>query len=291
MFGYATDETPELMPLTHVLATKIGAKLTEVRKNKTCPWVRPDGKTQVTVEYKNDNGAMVPIRVHTILISTQHEEGVTNEKIAADLKEHVIKPVVPAEYLDDKTIFHLPPRQPPHKSYQQPSLHRLRNRCSYEDSRTRLRHRDSRNRRRRRQRRNPTDLPHVVPNLKFNAEANAGFVGSSGGNVTFAPLRWGDAADVEVIGREFDVIVASDIVYPDHLYEALIETLRLLLVGKKIVLVMAHMKRWKKERVFFKKARKHFCIDVLHVDAPCNGSRVGVVVYYPWHAFKIKVSF
>ena len=109
MFGYATDEIPELMPLTHVLATKIGAKLTEVRKNKTCPWVRPDGKTQVTVEYKNDNGAMVPIRVHTILISTQHEEGVTNEKIAADLKEHVVKPVVPAEYLDDKTIFHLPP--------------------------------------------------------------------------------------------------------------------------------------------------------------------------------------
>ncbi|CAI8609144.1 unnamed protein product [Vicia faba] len=124
-----------------------------------------------------------------------------------------------------------------------------------------------------------TDLPHVVPNLKFNAKANAGVVGSSGGNVTFAPLRWGDAADVEVIGREFDVIVASDVVYHDHLYEPLIETLRLLLVGKKTVFVMAHMKRWKKECVFFKKARKHFCIDVLHVDAPCNGSRVGVVVY------------
>ncbi|KAF9680238.1 hypothetical protein SADUNF_Sadunf06G0100600 [Salix dunnii] len=109
MFGYATDETPELMPLTHVLATKLGAKLTEVRKNKTCPWLRPDGKTQVTVEYKNEGGAMVPIRVHTILISTQHDENVTNEEIAADLKEHVIEPVIPAQYLDDKTIFHLNP--------------------------------------------------------------------------------------------------------------------------------------------------------------------------------------
>ncbi|KAL1360068.1 hypothetical protein AAHE18_04G151500 [Arachis hypogaea] len=92
MFGYATDETPELMPLTHVLATKPGAKLTEV-----------------TVEYKNDNGAMIPIRVHTVLISTQHDETVTNDKIASDLKEHVIKPVIPAKYLDDKTIFHLNP--------------------------------------------------------------------------------------------------------------------------------------------------------------------------------------
>ncbi|KAL4351765.1 hypothetical protein GQ457_06G008780 [Hibiscus cannabinus] len=109
MFGYATDETPEFMPLTHVLATKLGAKLTEVRKNKTCPWLRPDGKTQVTVEYHNDGGAMVPVRVHTVLISTQHDEAVTNEKIAADLKEHVIKPVIPAKYLDDKTIFHLNP--------------------------------------------------------------------------------------------------------------------------------------------------------------------------------------
>ena len=75
MFGYATDETPELMPLTHVLATQIGYKLTEVRKNGTCPWLRPDGKTQVTVEYKKDGGAVVPVRVHTILISTQHNEG------------------------------------------------------------------------------------------------------------------------------------------------------------------------------------------------------------------------
>jgi S-adenosylmethionine synthetase len=109
MFGYATDETEELMPLTHVLATKIGYKLTEVRKNGTCPWVRPDGKTQVTVEYKNEGGAMVPQRVHTILISTQHDETVTNEKIADDLLKEVVQKVVPAKYIDDKTIFHFNP--------------------------------------------------------------------------------------------------------------------------------------------------------------------------------------
>lgn len=112
MFGYACDETPELMPLTHVLATQLGYKLTEVRKNGTCPWLRPDGKTQVTVEYKRDSecpGAVVPVRVHTILISTQHNPDVTNEKIREDLMEHVIKPVVPEKFLDKDTIFHLNP--------------------------------------------------------------------------------------------------------------------------------------------------------------------------------------
>jgi len=109
MFGYATDETPELMPLTHTLATKIGSRLTEVRKNGTCAWVRPDGKTQVTCEYKKENGAMVPLRVHTIVISTQHDEDITNEQIRAQLLEHVIKAVVPAKYLDANTIYHLNP--------------------------------------------------------------------------------------------------------------------------------------------------------------------------------------
>lgn len=112
MFGYATDECPELgtyMPLTHDLATSLGAKLTEVRKNGVCAWVRPDGKTQVTVEYKTIKGLPVPQRVHTIVISTQHEEGVTQEQIAADLKEHVIKPVVPEKFLDENTIYHMNP--------------------------------------------------------------------------------------------------------------------------------------------------------------------------------------
>ena len=81
----------------------------QVRKNGTVAWLRPDGKTQVTVEYKKEGGALIPQRVHTILISTQHSPDVTNDKIHADLMEHVIKPVVPEKYLDDKTIFHLNP--------------------------------------------------------------------------------------------------------------------------------------------------------------------------------------
>eukprot|EP00211_Chloroparvula_japonica_P006852 CAMPEP_0119131308 /NCGR_PEP_ID=MMETSP1310-20130426/10003_1 /TAXON_ID=464262 /ORGANISM="Genus nov. species nov., Strain RCC2339" /LENGTH=394 /DNA_ID=CAMNT_0007121873 /DNA_START=38 /DNA_END=1222 /DNA_ORIENTATION=- len=109
MFGYATDETPELMPLTHVLSTQIGHRLTVCRKEKILPWLRPDGKTQVTVEYKKKGGFLTPVRVHTILISTQHDETVTQEQIQKDLLEQVIKPVVPAKYLDDKTIFHLNP--------------------------------------------------------------------------------------------------------------------------------------------------------------------------------------
>merc|ERR1719231_1498475 len=109
MFGYASDETETYMPLTHMLATQIGSRLTEVRKTGVCPWVRPDGKTQVTCEYKMDNGRPIPIRVHTIVISTQHSEDITQDEIKKQLMEHVIKPVVPAEYLDDKTIYHLNP--------------------------------------------------------------------------------------------------------------------------------------------------------------------------------------
>jgi S-adenosylmethionine synthetase len=109
MFGYASDETESMMPLTHNLATSIGARLTEVRKTGVCPWVRPDGKTQVTCEYRMDNGRPVPVRVHTVVISTQHSEDITQEEIKKQLMEHVIKPVVPAEYLDDKTIYHLNP--------------------------------------------------------------------------------------------------------------------------------------------------------------------------------------
>jgi len=109
MFGYASDETPELMPLTHWLATQLGARLTEVRKSGLLKWVRPDGKTQVVVEYAKRGGAVVPLRVHTVVISTQHDEHVSNEQIRADLMEHVIKPVVPAQYLTKDTIYHLNP--------------------------------------------------------------------------------------------------------------------------------------------------------------------------------------
>jgi len=109
MFGYATDETEELMPLTHVLAAKLCSKLSEARRNGSLPWLRPDAKTQVTVEYKNEGGAMIPIRVHTIVISTQHSEDVTNETIRAELKDKIIKAAIPAKYLDDKVVLHLNP--------------------------------------------------------------------------------------------------------------------------------------------------------------------------------------
>jgi len=109
MFGYASDETKELMPLTHLLATQLGSRLTEVRKKGILKWVRPDGKTQVVVEYKKVNGAMIPLRIHTIVISTQHDETVTNEKIRSDLMEFVIKPVVPEKYITKDTIYHLNP--------------------------------------------------------------------------------------------------------------------------------------------------------------------------------------
>jgi len=109
MFGYATDETPELMPLSSILATKLGKRLTDVRKKGILKWVRPDGKTQVTVVYKNIKGKMVPQRVHTVLISTQHEDGISNEQIYKDIMEHVITPVIPEKYLTDETIYHINP--------------------------------------------------------------------------------------------------------------------------------------------------------------------------------------
>lgn len=109
MFGYACDETASLMPLSHELATQLGARLTQVRKDGTCPWVRPDGKTQVTVEYEERNGVTTPLRVHTVVISTQHEDGVSDERIEKDLRELVIGPVIPAKYLDENTIYHLNP--------------------------------------------------------------------------------------------------------------------------------------------------------------------------------------
>jgi S-adenosylmethionine synthetase len=109
MFGYATDETPEMMPLTHVLSARLCQKLSEARRNGTCPWLRPDAKTQVTVEYENDNGAMIPKRVHTVVISTQHAEDVTNDFIRKELMDKIIIPTIPKEYLDDKVIYHLNP--------------------------------------------------------------------------------------------------------------------------------------------------------------------------------------
>lgn len=110
MFGYATNESEELMPLTHVFATKLGYRLTEVRKQNILPWVRPDGKTQVTMEYeKDDAGRLKPLRVVAVVISTQHSEDVTNEQIRSDLMEHVIKAVIPDSYLTPETKYFLNP--------------------------------------------------------------------------------------------------------------------------------------------------------------------------------------
>jgi S-adenosylmethionine synthetase len=109
MFGYASDETPEMMPLTHVLATKLCSKLVEVRNKGTLPWLRPDAKTQVTVEYKKEGGRTIPLRVHTVVISTQHADTVTQKEIEEGLMEHVIKTTIPADMIDSKTIYHLNP--------------------------------------------------------------------------------------------------------------------------------------------------------------------------------------
>lgn len=109
MFGYATDETEECMPLTIELAHKLNAKIAEGRRSGVLPWARPDTKTQVTVEYAIKDGSCIPLNVHTIVISTQHSPSVTQEKLRADLMEHVIKPVVPEKYLTKKTIYHLNP--------------------------------------------------------------------------------------------------------------------------------------------------------------------------------------
>ncbi|GFR84455.1 S-adenosylmethionine synthase [Elysia marginata] len=109
MFGYATDETEECMPLTILLSHQLNAKIAELRKNGALPWARPDTKTQVTVEYRIQQGATVPVRVHTVVISVQHDETVTQEQLRQDLREKVISAVIPAHYLDSKTVYHLQP--------------------------------------------------------------------------------------------------------------------------------------------------------------------------------------
>lgn len=109
MFGYATDETEECMPLTVVLAHQLNSKIAELRRNGGLPWARPDSKTQVTCEYRMLKGACIPLRVHTVVVSIQHSEDVTTEKIRKDLMEKVINVVIPSKYLDNKTIYHLNP--------------------------------------------------------------------------------------------------------------------------------------------------------------------------------------
>ena len=107
MFGYATDETPELMPLTLILAHRLNSKMSELRRNGELGWIRPDSKTQVTIEYELDNGATVPKRVHTVVVSTQHAPEISLEDQRKLLKEKVIDVVIPAKYLDANTVYHI----------------------------------------------------------------------------------------------------------------------------------------------------------------------------------------
>ena len=106
MFGYATNETPELMPYPISLAHKLARKLTEVRKNGTLPYLRPDGKTQVSVEY-DENGK--PCRLEAVVLSTQHDENVSQEQIHADIKKYVFDQVLPRDMIDDETKFFINP--------------------------------------------------------------------------------------------------------------------------------------------------------------------------------------
>jgi S-adenosylmethionine synthetase len=105
MFGFACNETPTLMPMPIYLAQKLARRLSVVRKDGTLPWLRPDGKTQVTVEYSYGR----PVRVHTVLVSTQHAPEITQEQVRAAVIAHVINPVIPAELLDENVLIYVNP--------------------------------------------------------------------------------------------------------------------------------------------------------------------------------------
>ncbi|MDE2999164.1 MAG: methionine adenosyltransferase [Gemmatimonadota bacterium] len=105
MFGYACRETPELMPMPIMLSHKLVMALAQLRRSGALPYLRPDSKSQVTVEYEDDS----PVRVHTVVISTQHDPDVEHDRICRDMKQHVVQKVVPEHFLDEDTIYHINP--------------------------------------------------------------------------------------------------------------------------------------------------------------------------------------
>lgn len=107
MFGYATDETEEAMPLTIMLAHKLNAAMAVARRSGALPWLRPDSKTQVTIEYKKENGATIPLRVDTVVISTQHADTISTEDLRSELLEKIVKQVIPANLRDERTVYHV----------------------------------------------------------------------------------------------------------------------------------------------------------------------------------------
>jgi len=109
MFGYATDETEECMPLTVILAHRLNKKISDLRRNGQLWWCRPDSKTQITCEYKFENGACIPVRVHTVVVSVQHSEKVSLESLRDDLMKKVVLETIPKKYLDENTVYHLNP--------------------------------------------------------------------------------------------------------------------------------------------------------------------------------------
>ncbi|KAI1915937.1 methionine adenosyltransferase sam2 [Ophidiomyces ophidiicola] len=109
MFGYATDETPELLPLTIQLAHKLNRAMKDARVDGSLAWLRPDTKTQVTIEYAHDNGAVKPLRVDTVVVSAQHSEDITTEELRKEILNKIIKKVIPSHLLDDRTVYHIQP--------------------------------------------------------------------------------------------------------------------------------------------------------------------------------------
>ena len=107
MFGYATDETKELLPLTVLLSHQLNSAMKQARNDGSLPWLRPDTKTQVTIEYEHDGGAVIPKRVDTVVVSCQHSEAITTEKLRKEIKEKIVQKVIPAHLLDDRTTYHV----------------------------------------------------------------------------------------------------------------------------------------------------------------------------------------